>query len=75
CEDPPAGAIANSSGTTVATLILDKGYFRTSYQSHEILKCFHQNACVGGANITKYCAPGYTGPCENAAMRLVSKPM
>ncbi|CAN0527792.1 unnamed protein product, partial [Laminaria digitata] len=62
CEDPPAGAIANSSGTTVATLSLEKGYFRTSNQSHEILKCFHQNACVGGTDTAKYCAPGYTGP-------------
>ncbi|CAN0156092.1 unnamed protein product, partial [Laminaria digitata] len=69
CEVPPDGATAERNGTTVGTLSLDEGYFRTSNQSHVILKCFHQNACVGGTDTANYCAPGYTGPCENAAMR------
>ncbi|CAN0554117.1 unnamed protein product, partial [Laminaria digitata] len=61
CEVPPAGTTAESSGTTTATLSLDKGYFRTSSQSRVILKCFHQNACVGGGDAENYCESGYTG--------------
>ncbi|CAN0600455.1 unnamed protein product, partial [Laminaria digitata] len=66
CEVPPAGSSAESDGTTIATLSLDKGYFRTSNESDVILKCFHQNACVGGSDAANYCEPGYTGPCENS---------
>lgn len=65
CGDPPIGAIAEFSGTTVATLSLEKGYYRTSNQSHTILKCYQKEACAGGNNSANYCAPGYNGPCEN----------
>ncbi|CAM9770306.1 unnamed protein product, partial [Laminaria digitata] len=47
--------------TTIATLSLDKGYFRSSNQSRVILKCFHQDACVGGSDATNYCESGYSG--------------
>ncbi|CAM9098262.1 unnamed protein product, partial [Laminaria digitata] len=64
CGDPPAGAIAEASGTTVETLSLEEGYYRTSNQSHAILKCYQPSACVGGNDTAKYCAPGYDGPCK-----------
>ncbi|CAM9957302.1 unnamed protein product, partial [Laminaria digitata] len=64
CAEPPLGASTSASGTTVATLVLERGYYRTSYQSHNVLECYLPEACVGGADTTKYCAAGYTGPCE-----------
>ena len=65
CEEPRLGATAPLKGTTVENLTLDEGYFRTSNQSHDILQCYRKSACQGGNDAYKYCAPGYTGPCEN----------
>ena len=64
CAAPPLGAVAPSSGTTVATLTLSKGFFRTSNESHNVLSCYHADACLGGSDAGGYCAPGYMGPCE-----------
>ncbi|CAM9513865.1 unnamed protein product, partial [Ectocarpus sp. 13 AM-2016] len=48
---------------TVATLNLEKGYYRISaYSSGNILECFKEDACVGGNTVGEYCAPGYEGP-------------
>ena len=63
CHEPPLGATAPSSGTTVATLTLEKGYFRTSNQSRDVRKCYQEDACRGGNDTATYCTPGYTGPC------------
>lgn len=68
CEEPPTGTTAESSGTTVATLTLEKGYYRISHQRHDILKCYQPDACVGGNDAATYCAPGYNGPCESATV-------
>ena len=66
CAVPPLGATAPSSGTTLATLTLSAGYFRTSNESHNILKCYQADACLGGSDIDGYCAPGYMGPCKKS---------
>lgn len=66
CAQPPLGATALSSGTTIAALTLEKGYFRVSNQSHVVLKCYEEDACHGGDDIEKYCTSGYTGPCEKS---------
>ena len=68
CAVPPLGAVAPLSGTTLATLKLSKGYFRTSNESHNILRCYHADACRGGRTKGGYCAPGYMGPCEKSLM-------
>ena len=67
CHDKPVGARAaplGSRGTTVETLALEPGYFRTSNESHKVISCYQKNACRGGSDAGKYCASGYTGPCE-----------
>ena len=66
CAEPPVGATAPSSGTTIANLTLENGYFRTSNNSHDILQCYQKKACLGGKDAGNYCAPGYTGPCKKA---------
>ena len=66
CAEPPLGATAPSDGTTVASITLKKGYFRTSNKSHDILQCYRKRACQGGSDADQYCAPGYFGPCEKA---------
>ena len=67
CAEPPPGTTASASGTSVMTLSLEKGYYRTSNSSHVVLQCFQESACLGGDDADAYCAPGYTGPCENIA--------
>lgn len=64
CAELPSGATDSSKGTTVENLNLEKGYYRTSNQSHDILKCYQEKACHGGIDTAKYCASGYKGPCE-----------
>ena len=64
CAVPPLGAVAPSRGTTLATLTLLEGYYRTSNESHNILRCYHAAACHGGSDVNRYCNSGYMGPCE-----------
>lgn len=73
CTKPPLGSTASSSGTTVANITLEKGYFRTSNESHVILQCYRESACQGGKDADKYCAPGYTGPCEKTVCMLFNR--
>jgi len=61
------GANCPSSGTTVPSLGLKEGYWRTSNQSDEILTCPQPEFCVGGflsgINATSsYCIEGHEGP-------------
>lgn len=61
----------DASGT-LASLCLEKGYWRATNVSRKILPCYHKGACLGGVAETcggvfcerGYCATGYTGPCE-----------
>ena len=48
----------------MASLALEKGFYRVSGESLVILECFNEDACVGGSIAGQYCAEGYTGPCE-----------
>ncbi|CAM9485949.1 unnamed protein product, partial [Laminaria digitata] len=40
------------------------GYYRVSTESLIVLKCYLEEACVGGIDPSDYCAVGYTGPCK-----------
>lgn len=64
CVELMAGTRASSSGTTVATLDLQEGYYRTSAESQVVVECFLTSACAGGTDPENYCADGYKGPCE-----------
>lgn len=64
CQELPMGAVALSSGTTVASITLRAGYYRTSNSSVDILECHRQEACLGGNGYETYCAAGYEGACE-----------
>lgn len=64
CKELPTGTTGRSSGTTVSSLTLEKGYYRTSNASVAIVGCYRQESCLGGDDPEKYCASGYGGPCE-----------
>ena len=73
CEDLPRGVKALSSGTTVSSFNLERGFFRISAESQSVLECYNEDACLGGGTVGEYCAPGYQGPCKcvaSAGLRL-----
>lgn len=67
CEEVPIGTYTKKSGATIETLVLEKGYYRTSRASVVVLECYLKDACVGGTNAENYCATGYKGPCKCTA--------
>lgn len=67
CDEVPTGAnSATTGGTTLETLELEPGFFRTSNTSHTVRECFQESACKGGTDASDdgYCAAGYEGPCK-----------
>lgn len=64
CADLPEGVRALSSGATLSSFDLEEGYYRTSSESHVVIECFNEDACLGGRTAGEYCARGYEGPCE-----------
>lgn len=72
CEPVPAHTNSPAAGGTLYSLQLDRGYWRYSVTSKEILRCYEAGACIGGiaaigdtrADEDAYCGEGYTGPCE-----------
>lgn len=61
CKELPTGV---SSGTTMATFNVKKGYYRPSITSDAIRECYHEEACSGGTNPERCCAAHYESPCE-----------
>ncbi|CBJ26186.1 conserved unknown protein [Ectocarpus siliculosus] len=53
--------VSGNAGTTLQTLDLESGYYRTSAESDIILECHREEACVGGSTAGEYCATGYQG--------------
>lgn len=58
---------SNSSGGTVtlATLSIERGYWRATASSPNVLPCYNSDACLGGVTGEPgYCQMGYEGPCK-----------
>ena len=72
CAVVPEGVnITGISGMTLETLNLMPGFFRTSTKSREVLECYRKEACMGGSIVSRYCAEGYAGPCEEFYLHIV----
>ncbi|CAN0186742.1 unnamed protein product, partial [Hapterophycus canaliculatus] len=49
---------------TLETLSIDKGFWRATPSSRDILPCHNPDACLGGqTGAADFCAAGYEGPC------------
>ena len=56
--------------STLETLSVDKGYWRATNTSSDILACFNKAACLGGqTGSATFCDDGYMGPCERSNER------
>ena len=64
CQAIPSGTVATSIATTVESLTLEKGFYRTSKESDVVMECYRSEACLGGSDPDEYCAEGYEGACE-----------
>jgi hypothetical protein len=58
----PEGVRDDVSGMTATTLDLEKGYWRATESSTEVLPCLTENHCKGGAELSELCSEGYEGP-------------
>lgn len=57
-------------GTTLETLVIESGYYRSTNNTTEIYVCYNEKACLGGqSGSSDYCAIGYMGPCEYSLLR------
>ena len=60
---------ATSSGgaTTLQTVSIERGFWRATSTSTDVLACFRAEACLGGiTGSSSYCRNGYEGPCEQS---------
>ena len=64
CQEIPTGTVATSIATTVESLTLKKGFYRTSKENDIVMECYRSEACLGGSDPDEYCAEGYEGACE-----------
>lgn len=64
CLALPAGTNKSSTGITLATIPILKGYYRSLPNSTDVRECYQYDACLGGRDLEKYCEEGYEGPCE-----------
>ncbi|GMI25292.1 hypothetical protein TrRE_jg3459, partial [Triparma retinervis] len=62
CMRAASGVESEVSGMTLQSLRLKKGSWRTTENSTDVRSCPVKDACLGGSEITSYCAPGHTGP-------------
>lgn len=52
--------------TTLEALLIERGYWRATNRSREILACYNADVCRGGVtDRLDYCSTGYEGPCES----------
>jgi len=66
CTACPHGADCSTQGTSLETLPLKAGFWRTGNQSEDVRECYTSDACIGSINATSsVCADGHLGPfCE-----------
>ena len=66
CSTCPIGAVCGERGTSLLTLPLEPGYWRTQPTSNNLLRCPDATAattsCLGGASADALCKPWTTGP-------------
>lgn len=64
CADIMDHAASEGGNVTLDAISIDRGFWRATESSTEILTCYHADACLGGVTAASdYCLKGYEGPC------------
>ena len=59
-----AHATSAGGAATAETISIDRGYWRATLSSTEVLACYNADACLGGVTgAAGFCLEGYKGPC------------
>lgn len=65
CENTMEHSLSPGGTTTVDMITINRGYWRATTSSRQVLACYNTDACLGGVTATSgYCLGGYEGPCE-----------
>ncbi|CAM9601541.1 unnamed protein product, partial [Ectocarpus fasciculatus] len=63
CTDLLEHSTSPDGKLTLEALSIQRGYWRATTTSEEVLACYHPEACLGGVTGTAgYCLEGYQGP-------------
>lgn len=73
CTDVMDHSTSKGGNITLQSLSIEKGYWRPTASSIEVLACYNADACLGGVTGTSgYCLDGYEGPCTCLICRFSS---
>lgn len=65
CEEALKHTESSGGGVMLDTLHVNRGFWRATPMSRDILECYKQDACLGGlTDSSDFCATGYEGPCK-----------
>lgn len=65
CLEELGHSTSAGGNTSLESLLIERGYWRATNTSMDILACYNAEACLGGLTGGKdYCSEGYEGPCE-----------
>ncbi|CAM9133326.1 unnamed protein product [Ectocarpus sp. 8 AP-2014] len=69
CTEVMDHSTSDGGNVTLQTLSIDRGFWRASASSTEVLACYHADACLGGVTgASGYCEEGYEGPCASCSI-------
>lgn len=64
CKEALKHSTSAGGNVTLQNILIERGHWRATASSTEILACYHADACLGGVTGTSgYCFEGYEGPC------------
>ena len=65
CTDAMGHAFSDGGTDTLEMLSIERGYWRATPSSEDVLACYNADACLGGVTgAAGYCLEGYEGPCK-----------
>lgn len=65
CRDAMEHSFSDGGTGTLEMLSIERGYWRATPSSEDVLACYNADACLGGVTgAAGYCLEGYEGPCK-----------
>lgn len=65
CSGVMDHASSTGGNITMESLSIERGYWRATMTTTDILECHNADACLGGVTESSgYCLESYEGPCE-----------